>query len=92
LLKEGGLKMSDSPIARVRKSLGLSQHELALFANVGISTLLCYELGSLKPGRKILEALQSLGIDAGRLEAEQLRFIEAKRKAIALHPKAAVAI
>ncbi len=71
-----------SPIAQIRKKSGLSQHDLAIFAGVGLSTLVAIESGALKPNNKVLRALEELGVNPEQVKNAHRRFVEAKRKAM----------
>jgi len=78
-----------SPVAQTRKSSGLSQHDLAILADVGLSTLVAIESGALKPNDKVLRALEKLGADSEGIKDAHNRFVEAKRKAIEARLQAA---
>ena len=69
-----------SPIAQIRRDAGLSQHDFAILAGVGLSTLVAIESGALKPNDKILKALEALGVDSVSIKEAHRCFVEAKRK------------
>lgn len=61
----------DNPVRRVRKALGMTQTELSLIA--GTNTVSVYDLERGGPARitpAVMEALESLGIDAERLDVD----------------------
>ena len=78
-----------SPIARIRRNSSLSQHDFAIFASVGLSTLVAIESGALKPNNRVLEALERLGADSEDIKNAHNRFVEAKRKAMTVRLEAA---
>jgi DNA-binding transcriptional regulator YiaG len=78
-----------SPIAQIRKNSRLSQHDFAIFAGVGISTLVATESGALRPNERILKALEELGADSEGIKNAHNRFVEAKRKAMSVRLRVA---
>lgn len=71
-----------SPIAQIRKESNLSQHDFAIFAGVGLSTLVAIESGALNPNDRVLKALEELGANPEQVKNAHGHFVEAKRKAM----------
>jgi len=73
----------ESPIAILRKNNGLSQSDLAILLDAGLSTIVAIETCALKPGKKFIENMRKHFKDADEIIEQHLSFRKAKQKAIA---------
>lgn len=73
-------EITESPIARIRRELGLTQNQFGLLTNTSPRTISTLEIaGSTHVPGKVLEALEGLGFDAQQIQAEHDQFIDAQR-------------
>ena len=73
-------EISESPIARIRRELGLTQNQFGLLSNASPRTISSLEIaGTAHVPRKVLAALEGLGFDGQQIQAEHQQFMDAQR-------------
>ena len=72
-----------NPIKKARQEIGLSRNELSTVAGVGYSTLASLEKGRPQSiNKNVLQALEQLGKEPGRLKAEYEQYRENEKNEI----------
>ena len=72
----------DNPLTQIRERLGLKKEDLALLLNISLPTLSRIETGIARIPEKSYKGLQQLGLDPEKIMADQLKYIEHKKREI----------
>ena len=85
--------MCENPVKLAREELGLSRHDMAVMAGVGIVTIYQLERGSYARVPRGIEAvLERLGVDTARLHCDYIEWREAEAERLFREAEAAQGI
>ena len=85
--------MAENPVKLAREQLGLSRHDMAVMAGVGIVTIYQLERGSYARVPRGIEAvLERLGVDTVRLHRDYIAWREAEAERLFQEAEAAQGI
>ena len=85
--------MAENPVKLAREELGLSRHDMAVMAGVGIVTIYQLERGSYARVPRGIEAvLERLGVDTARLHCDYIEWREAEAERLFREAEAAQGI
>jgi len=85
--------MNENPVKLAREELGLSRHDMAVMAGVGIVTIYQLERGSYARVPRGIEAvLERLGVDTARLHCDYIEWREAEAERLFREAEAAQGI
>ena len=85
--------MNENPVKLAREELGLSRHDMAVMAGVGIVTIYQLERGSYARVPRGIEAvLERLGVDTARLHCDYIEWREAEAERLFQEAEAAQGI
>ena len=85
--------MNENPVKLAREELGLSRHDMAVMAGVGIVTIYQLERGSYARVPRGIEAvLERLGVDTARLHRDYIEWREAEAERLFQEAEAAQGI
>ena len=85
--------MAENPVKLAREQLGLSRHDMAVMAGVGIVTIYQLERGSYARVPRGIEAvLERLGVDTARLHCDYIEWREAEAERLFREAEAAQGI
>ena len=85
--------MAENPVKLAREELGLSRHDMAVMAGVGIVTIYQLERGSYARVPRGIEAvLERLGVDVVRLHCDYIEWREAEAERLFREAEAAQGI
>ena len=85
--------MCENPVKLAREALGLSRHDMAVMAGVGIVTIYQLERGSYARVPRGIEAvLERLGVDTVRLHRDYIAWREAEAERLFQEAEAAQGI
>ena len=85
--------MNENPVKLAREELGLSRHDMAVMAGVGIVTIYQLERGSYARVPKGIESVfERLGVDVVRLHRDYIAWREAEAERLFREAEAAQGI